>query len=186
MNRMNFVVVLAASMAVSTTGIAQQVTNNAPTEPATEYSPSPAFPFGRRHPDAPAELAQFDFMIGKFDCVDEIRQADGSRLRFPAIWGAHYFLNGFAVQDEYWSPRFSTSNIRVFDPDEGVWVITFFRMPGYQSGVWKGGLEGDRLVFRNGGRTSGPGLTFYDITEDGFEWMSGGDDPGWTSSCKRR
>jgi len=86
----------------------------------------------------------------------------------------------------YWSPGFSTSNIRVFDPDEGTWVVTYFRMPGYQSGVWKGGLEGGRLVFRPPGRTSGPGLTFYDMTQDGFEWMSGGDNPGWTSSCRRR
>jgi len=151
-----------------------------------QYEPSDTHPFGRAHPDAPPELSQFEFMIGLFDCVDEIRQPDGSRVSFPATWGAHYFLNGRGVQDEYFSPQFATSNIRIFDPDEGVWVITFFRMPGYQSGIWKGGLEGDSLVFRNAGRTSGPGLTFYDRTAEGFEWKSGGDDPGWTSSCRRR
>lgn len=155
-------------------------------EPNVTYAPSPAHPFGRPNPAAPPELEQFAFMIGEFDCVDEVRQRDGSRLRFDAIWNAHYFLNGFGIQDEYWTPTFFTSNIRIFDPDAGRWKITYFRMPGYQTGVWEGGLEGDRLIFRSGGRTEGPGLTFHQITDDGFEWNSGGDDPAWTSSCRRR
>lgn len=186
MFRILFAAALTASMVQPASVIAQQASRQSTVEPTTEYEPSPEFPYGRKHPDAPAELAQFDFMIGEFDCIDETRQPNGSMRRFKAIWNAHFFLNGFGVQDEYWSPGFSTSNIRIFDPEEGVWVITFFKMPGYQSGVWKGGLEGDKLVFRNGDRTSGPGLTFYDRTDDGFEWMSGGDSPGWTSSCRRR
>lgn len=160
--------------------------DQASAEPNVTYAPTPAYPFGRPNPEAPPELAQFAFMIGAFDCVDEVRQADGTMLRFDAIWNAHYFLNGFGVQDEYWTPTFYTSNIRIFDPASGRWKITFFRMPGYQSGVWEGVQEGDRLVFRSGGRTEGPGLTFYDMTDDGFEWNSGGENPGWTSSCKRR
>lgn len=154
--------------------------------PDPHYAPSPAHPFGRPHPEAPPELAQFAFMIGEFDCVDRIRQADGSYVTFPAIWNARYFLNGHGIQDEYWSPAFATSNIRIYDPAAGRWKITFFRTPGYQSGVWEGGIEGDRLVFRQGGQTSGPGLTFHSLTDDGFEWNSGGDTPGWTSSCTRR
>ena len=52
------------------------------------YEPSPAYPFGRPHPEAPPELEQFAFMIGAFDCVDEIRQQDESWNRFPAVWNA--------------------------------------------------------------------------------------------------
>ncbi len=155
-------------------------------EPDVRYAPSPAYPFGHPNPGAPAELAQFAFMVGEFDCVDEIRQSDGSRTRFRAIWSARYFLNGFGIQDEYWTPRFFTSNLRIFDPKTGKWQVTFFRMPGYQSGVWQGVWEGDRMVMRQGERTSGPGLTFYNITPGGFDWHSGGESPGWTSSCKRR
>ena len=59
-------------------------------------------------------------------------------------------------------------------------------MPGYQSGVWEGGKEGDKMVLRSGGQTTGPGLTFHKITRDGFEWNSGGASPGWKSSCTRR
>lgn len=165
---------------------AQQIDDQTGSDPDTRYVPSPAYPFGRRHPDAPPELAQFDFMIGEFDCIDEIRQRDGSKIRFRAIWNARYFLNGFGIQDEYWTPTFHTSNIRIYDPDDGSWKITFFRMPGYQSGVWEGGMEGNALVFRSGGRKDGPGLTFHNMTDGGFDWHSGGDNPGWTSSCRRR
>ena len=77
-------------------------------EPDVAYAASPAYPYGRPHPEAPAELEQFAFMIGEFDCVDQIRQQDGSVIRFRAIWNAHYFLNGFGIQDEYWTPRFHT------------------------------------------------------------------------------
>jgi hypothetical protein len=42
------------------------------------------------------------------------------------------------------------------------------------------------MVMRQGGQTTGPGLTFYDIRADGFRWHSGGDTPNWTSSCTRR
>ena len=154
--------------------------------PDTRYAVSADYPFGQPHPEAPPELAQFAFMIGEFDCVDELRQPDGSQVRFRAIWNAHYFLNGFGIQDEYWTPTFHTSNIRIFDPSIESWQVTFFRMPGYQSGVWQGREEGGRMVMRQGGKTTGPGLTFHNIREDGFDWHSGGDDPNWTSKCSRR
>ena len=43
------------------------------------YDPSPSHPFGRPHPDAPVELAQFAFMIGAFDCTDRISASTRSR-----------------------------------------------------------------------------------------------------------
>ncbi len=155
-------------------------------EPTTQYAPSPAYPFGRMNPTAPPELEQFSFMIGEFECVDEMRQRDGSVNRFRAFWNAHYFLNGLGIQDEYWTPSFYTSNIRIYDPTTSQWQVTFFRMPGYQSGIWQGRKEGDNMVMRRNGATSGPGLIFHNVTADGFDWHSGGDNPGWTSSCRRR
>ena len=149
------------------------------------YEPSPAYPFGRMNPDAPPETEQFAFIIGAFDCVDQIRQQDGSWLEFPAVWNAYYFLNGHGIQDKYWAPTFSTSNIRIFDAKTSTWRVTFFNMPGYQSSVWEGVQEGETMVMRQGGRTTGSGLTFYNIAEEGFDWRSG-DNPSWKSSCKRR
>ena len=149
------------------------------------YEPSPAYPFGRMNPNAPPETEQFAFMIGAFDCIDQIRQQDGSWLEFPAMWNAYYFLNGYGIQDKYWAPTFSTSNIRIFDAKKDKWMVTFFNMPGYQSSVWEGVKEGERIVMRQGGQTTGSGLTFYNISDNGFDWRSG-DNPNWKSSCKRR
>jgi len=172
-------------------GSTEEITTNPslapkPAEPDVRFAPSPAYPVGRPHLDAPPELEQFAFMIGEFDCLDTIRQPDGSSLEFPAIWNAHYFLNGLGIQDEYWTPKFHTSNIRIFDPEAGHWNVTFFKMPGYQTGVWQGRKEGDRMVMRQEGKTTGPGLTFHNITPEGFDWHSGGDQPNWTSTCRRR
>ncbi|MEZ5429079.1 MAG: hypothetical protein R2747_22725 [Pyrinomonadaceae bacterium] len=156
------------------------------------YEPNPAFPFGRLNPDAPPETAQFAFMIGEFDCVDEIvNPQDGKWAKFPAIWNARYFLNGHGIQDSYWSPTFSTSNIRIYDAREKKWKVTFFRMPGNGTGLWTGVKEGGNLVMRQGTDEKGSRLTFSKITENGFQWTGesmteGVAKPFWKSSCRRR
>ena len=161
------------------------------------YDPSLAYPFGRLHPDAPPETRQFAFMVGEFDCIDRLRQQDGTWIEFKAIWNAAYFLNGHGIQDRYWNGTFATSNIRIFDRKKDRWMVTFFRMPGYQSGVWEGEKEGDRLVMKQEstspeGETSVTSrLTFYDITDDGYRWVgeslrTGKPAPFWKSDCRRR
>lgn len=157
-----------------------------------QFEANSAFPFGRLNPDAPSETAQFDFMIGEFDCVDEIiNPQDGKWIKFPAIWNAKYFLNGHGIQDQYWSPQFSTSNIRIFDAKEKKWKVTFFRLPNYNSGVWTGIKEGKDLVMRQGDEKKGTRLTFSSITKESFEWIGESMTDGkasafWKSSCKRR
>jgi hypothetical protein len=46
--------------------------------------------------------------------------------------------------------------------------------------------KSDEMKMRSGGRTSGNALLFHNITGDGFQGHSGGDDPGWKSTCSRR
>lgn len=160
------------------------------------YNPSPEHPFGLKNPDAPEELEQFAFMIGHFDCKDRIRQPDGSWLEFPSTWHGYYFLNGYGIIDRYWSGRFATANTRVFDPSSQTWKVTFFKMPGYTSGVWEGRKEGERLVMkrhttRPDGSQALSRLTFYDISQEGYEWKSenvagSATTANWTSSCRRR
>lgn len=96
------------------------------------------------------------------------------------------FLNDFGIQDEYWTPQFFTSHIRIFDPSITRWRVTFFRMPGYHSGVWEGVPGRGSPDHAPGRPTTGPGLTFYNITEEGFDWRSGDEDAGWQSTCTRR
>ena len=160
------------------------------------YDPSPAWPHGRRHPDAPPQLEQFAFMIGEFDCVDRIRNQDGSWNEFPAIWNASYFLNGHGIQDQYWAPTFATSNIRIYDSKRDVWMVTFFKKPGYGTGVWEGHREDGAMVMRQestrpDGTTTVSRLTFHHIDDEGFDWVAEslvGDTTTatWRSSCERR
>ncbi len=158
----------------------------------TSYESNAAFPYGRLNPNAPPETKQFAFMIGEFDCADEIFNGQTNRwIKFTAIWNAKYFLNGRGILDQYWSPQFSTSNIRIFDAKAKKWKVTFFQMPGYSSGVWSGIKEGENLVMRQGDDKQGSRLTFHNIGKEGFDWVGasikeGKAIPFWKSSCKRR
>lgn len=166
---------------------------------AGAYEPNPAYPYGRPNPAAPPELQQFAFMVGEFDCQEATRKADGSWNEFWAIWNARYFLNGFGIQDVYWNPRFSTSNLRIFDPKAGRWKVTFFKMPGYGSGVWEGKKEGEKIVLRNQprgpeGKKRVARLTFSNMRADGYDWIAetiteGEEDnprATWRAACQRR
>ena len=166
-------------------------------EPAFgEFEPNAAYPYGRPNTDAPEELQQFHFLVGDNECIDHIRQADGSWQEIEAKWNATYFMNGYGIQDKYWTnSSFVTSNIRVFDAKRDKWIVTFFSMPGYSSGVWEGVIEDQNLVMRQE-RTKSDGtetlsrLTFYNITDRGFEWVAeslNGENvvQDWKSSCKK-
>lgn len=164
--------------------------------PDFRYEPSPAFPHGRPHPEAPEELADFAFMIGSFICHDARRLPDGRMQEFDAVWSARYFLNGHAIQDQYWAQGFYTSNLRQFDESEGVWRVHYVSEPGFTTGVWSGTREGDaitltREIARPDGSVVVSRLTFSNISDDGFNWRGESDLPdgssvtGWTSDCTR-
>jgi len=162
----------------------------------TQYEPSVVHPHGRPHPDAPAELAQFAFFIGAFDCTDGRLGPNGEWIEFPAVWNGHYFMNGHAIQDQYWAPGFYTSNVRQYDESEDVWKVSFFSEPAYSTGIWVGGVEDDAIVLRRvivqpDGRTIVSRLTFSDISDDGFFWEGSSETPAgwqasWTSRCQRQ
>ncbi len=159
-----------------------------------DYEASDADPHGRLNPKAPSETAQFDFMIGVFDCVDEIRNpADGKWYRSNSVWSSSYFLNGFGIQDRYWSPITVASGTRLFDPQKKKWVVNYFQsLPRLSyGGVWEGMKEGENIIMRQQNGAVESRLTFSNITEGGFEWKSErveGDEisSGWNISCKRR
>lgn len=115
---------------------------------------------------------------------------------FSAVWTARYFLNGHAIQDQYWAQGFFTSNIRQFDEAEGVWRVHYLSEPVFASGVWAGSRTGDTITLtRDIPQADGAAivsrLTFSGITEDGFDWRGesvlpdGSAVTGWTSACER-
>jgi hypothetical protein len=68
------------------------------------HEPGPKNPFGSRHPEAPAEISQYEFMIGEWSCTERFRQADGSWSEFDSLVRSRYFLNGNAIMNQTFLP----------------------------------------------------------------------------------
>ena len=168
-------------------------------ELTSPYEPSRIAPYGMPNPDAPVELAQFDFLIGANDCHDERRQGNTDNwVSTQRSWDAHYTMNGYAIFDSGRSQTSANGNVRVFDPATGQWHVTFFSMPVYGSGVWTGGMAGESMVLTQPQKAPGTDLsgvsrlTFSNISSEGFDWIgewvsSDGSYvfPFWRISCQK-
>ena len=148
------------------------------------YEPTEEFPFGRPNPAAPPEIQQFAFMIGQNDCSeDRLNGATGEWASATRTWDAYYYMNGYAIRDTGRSGTTTNGNIRLYDSAAGQWVVTFFAMPAFGSGVWRGGMEGENMVLRQAQKAPGTDfdgfsrLTFSNISADGFDW-----DGEWVSA----
>ncbi len=150
---------------------------NPPRAASLLYEPSAQYPFGRANPEAPKELAQFDFMVGRNDCTEQrVNNATGEWLESTRSWDAYYFMNGHAIRDEGRSGATTNGNIRVYDAASDEWVVTFFSAPVYSSGAWRGKMEGEEIVLRQAQKAPGTDfdgfstLTFSNISAAGFDW----------------
>lgn len=161
---------------------------------ADPYEPTSEHPFGNRNPAAAPEISQFEFLIGEHWCTDTLTDLEGKTERVSSRWRGEYVLNGQAIQDHYWNGRFSATNIRVFDQAANNWVVSYFRLPEFRSGVWRGKAADTQIVLHQSFEQNGAAvesiLTFSNISKEGFDWMSeyvSGDKShiSWTSSCRR-
>jgi len=164
------------------------------------YEPSSEHPFGRPNPEAPEQLVQFAFMIGKNDCSEErLNNATGDWDSSTRTWDAYYYMNGNAIRDTGRSGGATNGNIRIFDRGAQEWAVTFFSQPTYGTGVWRGGMEGDRMVLKLPQKAPGTDLdgfsrlTFSNISASGFnwdgEWVSADGSvvfPFWRIRCTKR
>jgi len=165
------------------------------------YEPSTDYPYGRPNPEAPAELSQFAFMIGANDCTEErLNNSTGEWDTGVRTWDAKYYMNGYAISDTGRSGKSNNGNIRIYDPATEQWVVTYFSMPVFGTGTWRGGLVNDELVLEQPQRAPGTELegvsrlTFSDISAQGFNWTGAwvsNDDPSlifpfWRISCSKR
>ncbi len=95
--------------------------------------------FGSPNLNAPAELARFAFLIGKWRCIADILLKDGRRQTYPAIWTGRYILDGFVVADEYCmknldgDPIVLGLNLRSYDAEQQRWNIRWLNA---LSGSW--------------------------------------------------
>lgn len=89
--------------------------------------------YGAPHAEAPAEMAEFSFLIGDFTVTLHGWRDDAwtpPRPGAPARWNGRYGLEGMAIVDEWFDPDpgFESGasrgiNVRIYDPDEAEWKM---------------------------------------------------------------
>ena len=167
-----------------------------------EYEVSSELPFGSINPDAPAELADFDPLIGLSECSSELRNPDGSwNEPNTMFWRWKYIMNGMGVQDETLQEgRFSAGSIRQFNADSAAWYVHYYSSNSPISTLpsWKGGKteEGDIILYNKQTAPNGMDgfykINFLNITEESFywqgEWVNEDESiiyPTWKIDCKK-
>jgi len=85
--------------------------------------------YGAPNSNAPEELSQFTFLIGKWRCDAKIKGADGAWQPFQATWVGRYILDGYAIADEYRMTKpdgtlvMLGQNYRSYNTDKKAWVM---------------------------------------------------------------
>lgn len=137
--------------------------------------------YGQLNPEAPAETAQFSFLIGDWACTTRFMKQDGKSYREgTAEWIGVYVLNGYAIQD-YWighGPQgkdYFGTNIRSYDQKKGKWMNRWLPAGTLQWSSFESEMKDGKMVMIGGGGTSPRGdfisrNTFYEIGPDSWRW----------------
>jgi len=84
--------------------------------------PSSEAPIGERNPRAPAEVAQFEFLIGHWDVALTWYPENQEPRKLNGSWHNHWINHGFDVMQEWRGPSAVGSEIRHFSVELGYWV----------------------------------------------------------------
>jgi hypothetical protein len=107
---------------------------------------------GALNPRAPAELARFAFLIGRWRCEAKVRSDNGEWQSFQAAWLGRYILDGYAIADEYKMTDASGElivlgmNFRTYDSAKQGWSMKWLNA---LAGTWTdlGSAEFDGVTF---------------------------------------
>ncbi len=134
------------------------------------------------HPDWREQLQLFGQFVGEWDIDGVLIDEDGHRHPHPAEWLFTWALEGRAIQDVLISPprhqdttgreRFEYgTTIRLYDPQSGLWRITYISSITGQIHRLDGGLRGDAIVLQGPRPTGGlQRWQFSEITRNSFLW----------------
>lgn len=166
------------------------------------YEPTAANPYGKPNPKAPPEIQDFQPMIGICDCLSYSKGTDTSWLPpEKMVWEFKYIMNGMAIQDHSLKEDgVHSGNIRQFNVDSARWYVHYFTtaVARPELTTWEGNRINDRIIlYRNQKSPSGLDgfykITFYNITDDGFNWLGEWVNPdesfkyqSWKIDCKKR
>jgi hypothetical protein len=148
--------------------------------PGSALSASGGCGFGRLNPGAPAETAQFAFLVGEWHCETRFMRPDGSGYNEgEATWTGRFILDGWAIQDIWASgsggSTFRGTNIRSFNPRTGKWDNRWLPSGTLQWKYYEATKQEDTMVMIGGEGTDarGPYIdrnVFHDITPDHWQW----------------
>jgi hypothetical protein len=133
------------------------------------------------HPGAPAETAQFAFLVGDWECDTRFLKPDGGGYNEGrARWTGRWILDGWAIQDVWlgYGPsgqEFHGTNIRSFNPQTSRWDNRWLAQGDLQ---WKyfWAERRDGTMVMTGGEGAGPRgefvdrNVFYEIGSDSWRW----------------
>ena len=137
--------------------------------------------YGRLHPDAPPETAQFSFIVGPWACRTKFRDPDGDGfVEGRATWTGRFILDGWAIQDDWTSlgpdgKEFHGTNIRSFNPKTRKWDNRWLPSGSLQWKYFEAEKKGDTMVMIGGEGRDPRGAfvdrnVFHDITPEGWRW----------------
>lgn len=81
------------------------------------------------HPQAPAALSRFAFLVGDWRCDARLKGPDGEWQVFKATWRGRFILDGYVIADEYRMTGESGElivlglNLRSYDARRHAWNI---------------------------------------------------------------
>ncbi len=136
--------------------------------------------------DAPPELHHWDKLIGEWSTMEEALSQDGSAWQpsKAADWNFYWSFDGWGVRDDYTSPPLSEpvkneskrqrgTNLRIFNPATGQWVMTWLTIASTKPAGFTATSTNEEIVMLSD--TANPQgffgrITFFDMTEESFEW----------------
>jgi hypothetical protein len=151
--------------------------------------------YGKPNPDAPEELSQFGFLVGKWRGETKLKREDGTWESLNASWEGRYVLDWYAIADEY---RMTTSageqlvlglNLRSYDGKRKAWNMKWLNaLPGTWTDLGPeelGGVVADGKAISYSmkepvARHAFKRATCTNISADHFTWRGERSDDGKT------
>ena len=144
------------------------------------------------NPEAPPEMAQFQFLVGTWRAKMRSMDAQGEYQESEGTWVGYYTLDGYAFQDDYFAEGFNFRGTtwRTYVPGKKRWVNRWLQAnvdnpAGFTAeafyGEWN---DGEMHIEASGSDIRGAytdRIRFHDIGADAFMWrMSRSYDGGQT------
>jgi len=144
------------------------------------------FRAGKMADGAPAELMHWGKLVGQWSTTEEGLKPDGSGWQPSkgADWDFMWAYDGWGIQDNYTSPPLSVPvedeskrqrgiNLRIYNPTEKKWVLTWLTVASKAPNSFNATSNDEQVVMSSGEADANGNfskITFFDMTEDTFEW----------------